>query len=371
MNTIQIKPGRLKQLFKEMVDIYSPSGKEGQIISFLEDYLSQFGLKPVLQQVEEGRSNLLILPENNISHLVFIGHVDTINAYNYENFQSAEEGTEICGLGTADMKGGCAAMIEAFLSFREHCNQDFPAALALVVGEEESGDGTNALLEEYHYSWAIVGEPTNMIPCLSHYGYLEMELNTRGKQMHASLAKEEHNAIQKMLRMLLKLTDYLDSEKKDVIYNIRDVNSSQAGFVVPDRCEAWVDLHVPPAYPIGTIAIELEELIRKFVQKENRYLEEIMSFSMIHAGYDLPDQGTLPGFLKEVYRKHEMEWKPGSFQSDSDASLLWSGGVKPLILGPGQLARAHTQDESVSFPQVLKASQIYLDLLNLYAEDQK
>jgi acetylornithine deacetylase len=352
-----------------MIDIYSPSGKEEEIVDFLKDYLTRFGLKVELQEVEKDRSNLLILPEKDISHLLFIGHIDTITAYDYENYQSWEEEDTVYGLGSADMKGGCAAMIEAFLTFKENFDRDFPAALALVVGEEETGDGTNALLEEYHYSWAIVGEPTNMIPCLSHYGYLELELNTLGKQMHASLAREEHNAIQKMLRMLLELTDYLDSEKKDVIYNIRDVNSSQAGFVVPDRCEAWVDLHVPPAYPIGTIAIEIEELIRKFVTKEKRYLEDIMSFSMIHAGYDLPDQGTLPQVIKEIYKKHNREWKPGSFQSDSDASLLWSGGIKPIILGPGQLARAHTPDESVVFKQVLEASQIYLDILNQYAQN--
>jgi hypothetical protein len=52
-----------------------------------------------------------------------------------------------------------------------------------------------------------------------------------------------------------------------------------------------------------------------------------------------------------------------TFPSHSDANLLWAAGVKPILLGPGQLEHAHAPEERVSFPQVLQAAEIYLDLM--------
>ncbi len=41
----EIKPDRLKKLLQDLVDIYSPSGKEEEILQFTEDYLKTAGLK--------------------------------------------------------------------------------------------------------------------------------------------------------------------------------------------------------------------------------------------------------------------------------------------------------------------------------------
>ena len=51
------------------------------------------------------------------------------------------------------------------------------------------------------------------------------------------------------------------------------------------------------------------------------------------------------------------------FRSHSDANRLWAAGVKPVLLGPGKLERAHAPDECASFSQVCLAAQIYLDTI--------
>jgi len=63
-----------------------------------------------------------------------------------------------------------------------------------------------------------------------------------------------------MLRVLLLLGNdpLFNRENSEVVYSIRKMKSSQAGFVVPDRCEAWIDLHLPP----GHDPIALQESIR-------------------------------------------------------------------------------------------------------------
>ena len=186
--SISLQPQRLRKLLQRMVDIYSPSGKEEEILEFLNRYLKRQGLPVLSQPVDENRYNLLVIPSDVEVQLALVGHLDTVAAYDLDDFGYAEEGDLIQGLGTADMKGGCAAMVEAFLTLQEAVHDPLPIALCLVVGEEESGDGAESLVGEYHFPWALVGEPTNLKPCLSHYGYMEMQLYTSGKRMHASLA---------------------------------------------------------------------------------------------------------------------------------------------------------------------------------------
>lgn len=92
----------------------------------------------------------------------------------------------------------------------------------------------------------MVGEPTRLEPCLHNYGYMELKLVTRGERRHASLAGGGRKAVEDMLRLLLTLTAHLQNRRPEVIYNIRDLFSSGGGFVVPEECEAWLDLHLPP-----------------------------------------------------------------------------------------------------------------------------
>jgi acetylornithine deacetylase len=365
----QINGKRLSNLLRRMVDIYSPPGKESDIVDFLYSYLRRHGLPVARQTVDEDRENLVVEPDDGEADLVFVGHLDTVEAYDLELYGYTQEGDEAFGLGTADMKGGCAAMIEAFVTLWEAGYTDLPAALALVVGEEDSGDGAHRLVREFGFSTAIVGEPTNMQPCMSHYGYVETQLVTRGQRVHASLAPQASNAVTAMLHLLLEMTAYFDTRMTDAVYNIRDLTSARSGFAVPDSCEAWVDLHIPPLANMGKITFALEEVHDLFGEKYPD-ANSAIQFSTIHAGYELPVKGTLAHLLKEVCKAHKIPFKPGAFPSHSDANILWAAGVKPVLLGPGRLEKAHTSDESVSLAQVAQAAQVYVDLALGYGREE-
>ena len=96
-------------------------------------------------------------------------------------------------------------------------------------GKEEEGDGAERLARDFHFPWAIIAEPTDLRPCLSHYGYLEIQLFSRGQRLHASLANRRQNPVQSMLSLLLRLTRYLQEERPESVYNIRDPLSARAG----------------------------------------------------------------------------------------------------------------------------------------------
>lgn len=357
-----IQPARLRRLLERLVNIYSPSGKEEDIIDFLYSYLKRYDVPVIRQPVDDRRSNLLVLPPDEDIHVALIGHVDTISAYDLEDFGCDEDNGEIFGLGTADMKGGCAAMIEAYLTAAAGVSSPIPAALALVVGEEEEGDGARRLVRDYHFPWAIIGEPTDLQVSLVHYGYLEIQVVIRGKRMHASMANRSSHPAESLLHFLLRLLHYWEERWPEVIPNIRDLSSSSAGFVVPDYCEAWMDVHLPPALPLGEIILELEQLTEA-IRDDNPHVTPSLRFTEIHSGYDIPERSPFVQKIRQIVEAHAMGWQPVPFRSHSDANTLWTAGVKPILLGPGQLEKAHSPDESVSFDQVVTAAQIYADIL--------
>lgn len=53
----RINKERLHTLFKEMVDIYSPSGKEDVLTSFLVEFLEGRDMNVLLRPVDEQRFN--------------------------------------------------------------------------------------------------------------------------------------------------------------------------------------------------------------------------------------------------------------------------------------------------------------------------
>jgi acetylornithine deacetylase len=232
----------------------------------------------------------------------------------------------------------------------------------MVVGEEEEGDGAERLMDEYHFPWAIIAEPTDLRPCLSCYGYMEAQINTRGRRVHASLASQSQNPIECMLHILIQISHYMVQKRPEGVYNIRDILSTQAGFAVPEWCEAWLDLHLPPKAALGEISLELEELVER-LSKENSHIDTSIRLATVEGGYELPEKGSVVEALKAVYQQHSQPWEPQSFPSHSDANRLWASGVKPILLGPGQLSQAHAPEESVSFQQVVIAAEIYRDLI--------
>jgi acetylornithine deacetylase len=359
-----IDPLRLRRTLMEMVDIYSPSGKEEDLQLYLEERLSVAGVPVRRQVVEEERYNLVATMGAGEPSLYLVGHVDTVAAWDIEEYAANEEWGVVRGLGSADMKGGCAAMVEAWLALATLPAPERPSlGLLLVVGEEENGDGSLRFLEETCPEWVVIGEPTSLMPAFSHFGYLELALVTQGRRIHSSLPELGHNAIESMLRVLLQLASspLFRQEPSQLVYSIREVSSSRAGFVVPDRCEALIDLHLSPMVNPGEMKRELEEILDR-ARETIKGLHLESSFDFEAGGYQLALDNRLMKVLEEVYPRLNLPLEFEPFRSHSDGNLFFRAGSRPLILGPGSLETAHTAEEQTSLAEVEAAARIYAAL---------
>ncbi|MDT8389415.1 MAG: M20/M25/M40 family metallo-hydrolase [Lentisphaeria bacterium] len=358
----RIDRGRLMSTLRNLVDVYSPSGKETEVMAFSADLLASHGWQPERHRVSPGRFNIKI-GASGFPRVAFVGHLDTVPAFDVEHIGYREVNGRGFGLGTADMKSGCAAMLEAFIAAGPDIVAKAGAALFLVVGEEENADGITALLDDFAtIPWAVVAEPTDLRVCLSHYGYVEMALQSFGTRRHAAMAGREYNAIHSMLGALLDLGNYVELSYPKAVMNIRDLHSSQAGFAVPDRCAAWVDVHISPAFEPAAVAGDLRAVAERALETGKTVRHEL-DFPTQAKGFESRLDNASIDALKRACADISLPWKKGVFRSHSDANLMYNAGCQPVILGPGQLARAHTRDESVEIAQVVRAAELYLALL--------
>lgn len=360
-----MNPERLRRILIEMIDIYSPSGKEEDIQLYLEELLTKAGFAVKRQEVDEDRYNLIVTMGRDEPHLYLVGHIDTVPAWDLEALGASEDESIIHGLGSADMKGGCAAMVEAFLAIAGALEpEERPSiGLLLAVGEEENGDGSAAFLNTCRPTWAVIGEPTNLTACFAHYGYMEAGFLTRGVRSHSSMPELGHNAVESMLRVLMHLGKeaLFVRAQSDIVYSIREMSSSRAGFVVPDRCEAWIDLHLPPTQN----PVAIQEAIRRIAAGAELAIPGLdleVTFDFASAGYALAANNDLAKILDPVYNTLGLKLRLDAFRSHSDGNLFFAAGTKPLILGPGALETAHTSAEHVIFDEVISAARIYAAL---------
>lgn len=359
-----IDPERLRKTLLELIDIYSPSGKEEDVQLYIEERLGAAGIEVHRQEVEEGRYNLVSSFGSTAPEFYLVGHVDTVAAWDLEEFGAIEEWGVVRGLGSADMKGGCAAMLEAWLALAALPADQRPAVgLLLVVGEEENGDGSARFLESCRPRWVLIGEPTSLTPCFSHYGYLEAYVVTQGRRSHSSLPELGHNAVESMLRALLHLgrDPLFDRDNSQIFYSIREMSSSRAGFVVPDRCEALIDLHLAPSINPDRISAAIQARLAS-AGENIPDLDLEISFDFAASGYELGEENWLAAALDDIYPRLNLPLQQLPFRSHSDGNLFYQAGVRPLILGPGSLETAHTSEEQTSLAEVESAARIYAAL---------
>jgi len=366
---------RLRQTLISLVNEYSPSYAEEDAMEALAHIIKSHGIDPILQAVysgpdknENGRHNLVIRMGQEPFSLLLVGHIDTVDLWHEESHKARIAGDNLYGLGAADMKGGCTAMLEAVLALHESglpLKNGFCAAF--VVGEEQYGDGSKTLKESIQAPVVIIGEPTGLSPCLSHYSYLEIRLNGKGLRAHAALPEIGANAIHAVLSWLLMILD----ESRRLSYtdylsiNPREIQGGEPSFVVPDTCEAHIDIHLPPGAGMSDI-INIIEKTRIAVLESH---EEIaLSFEKVFwaDGYRIDEKSPMLAPLRGAFSKAGLPWEPDVFRSHSDACLFKSPETIPIVCGPGDLSMAHRREEFVPLHEVESAARLYAAMIHEY-----
>ncbi len=347
----------LLMLVREAVAAYSPTYREGPAAAVFERAARARGLRVTHQEVDAGRHNLIISLGAEPPELLFVGHMDTV-AGSGQVRTSIDDGC-LYGLGTCDMKGACAAMLLALSSIQRDVEATgVGVALALVVGEEEYGDGVETLCREYTIpDLVIIGEPSSLRPCLSHRGYYEARLGFEGVKAHSAVPQAGINAIDAMMQWAAGIRSQ-SSELPGLEVVVRRISGGTNQFVVPERCECVIDFHLPPDMSVR----EVDDLIDR--AKPDGYEAKRFRHGRDYAteGYRVePDRREIP-LLKAAFERTGLAWNPAVFPSHSDAAVLAKHARAAIVCGPGALVHAHAPDEHVPVDELVSSCHLYREI---------
>lgn len=197
-------------------DTRNPPGQERLAADVARQLLEPLGATFEEVEPEPGRVSLVArIGAENMTRptLIVNGHLDVVPinpaGWSRDPFGGELDGGRLWGRGTADMKGGIAAAIEAVLALRR-AGRELPCDLVfhLVADEERGGQlGTRVLTS----SGAVVGhaclvpEPTSLAVCIAERGILTAEVAVRGRPAHASEPRRGISAVEKAAKVVLAL----------------------------------------------------------------------------------------------------------------------------------------------------------------------
>jgi succinyl-diaminopimelate desuccinylase len=326
---------------EQLCAIASESRAEGPITDHLGDVLSA---APWLERTRVGDNLVARTTLGRPLRLVLAGHTDTVPANG--NAEPRREGSTLWGLGTADMKGGLAVMVELALGVPE------PAVdVTYVFYAREEVAAAESGLEELFQARpdllagdvAILGEPTDGEVEAGCQGTLRLEVTLAGARAHSARPWMGRNAVHRLGPLLSFLSGHeprqpvLDGLQFREALQAVHVEGGVATNVVPDSATLVLNHRFAPDRSPEEAEAAVRELLAPF-------LEDGDTVELTDAAPGGAPNVNHP-LLKALVDRHglgvraKLGW--------TDVARFASRGVPAVNLGAGDSTLAHHVDERV------------------------
>ena len=320
----------LVTLARALIDIDSTSGQEAEACRWLSGWLRERDYAVVEQPVADDRFNVIATLDP--PDVVLSTHIDCVPPF----FSSREEDGLLYGRGACDAKGILAAQLAALERLRAAGERR--VGLLVVVGEERGSQGARAANTRTLGSRYLVnGEPTDNRLGAATRGVYRVRMVARGRAAHSSHPELGESAIEKLIDALLQLRTLAlpeDSRLGRTYYTVGLMSGGLAPNVVPPGAEAEVNFRtVGSATDVRTALEPLTSTV------------------------ELEDVVEVPPVVMETVSDFPTEVFP--FTTDIPFLSAWG---KPLLLGPGSVLVAHTDEEHVRISEMLESVDHYVSL---------
>lgn len=343
-------------LLHELIKIDTSSlEKTNSAIEYCAEYLKQFGVDGEIWENQGYKSYVTTIGEGEKT-LIFNGHLDVVSGKPYQ-FEPFEKDGKIFGRGAADMKGGCAAMIEALIKLK---NEKLPCKVMLqLVPDEEIGGkfGTAYLVEKgFVGDFVICTEPTNLKISIQSKGILVLRINTRGVSAHGSRPWDGVNAITKAyenfsrienLSILKEGSDYYEQSS----LNLAKIKGGDIYNRVPDECTMLIDIRYVPHLDPHKILEEIKKVVEG----------EVVVKTLEQGVYTQPDDPQIEKLKKTLLKIVPEENLELAVQhGGSDARYFTPLGIPAIEMGPkGDFW--HGEDEYAELLSIKQLENILID----------
>lgn len=350
-----------------------PAGGEAALAAHLETLARHWGLQSRRCPAGDGTFNLLVTSEVSpaAEWLLFESHLDTVSVdgMTVPPFKMTIEGAKLYGRGTCDTKGTGAAMLWALQEFARQPKRLRNAGVLFAVDEEAGMRGAQAfaaheLPKISRLRGIVVGEPTGLRSVVAHNGALRWRTITRGVAAHSADPTKGRSAIRAMLRVVEALeARFLPHANREfpltgrAAASINVIRGGTAVNIIPDYCEIICDRRLVPGETAAQVLAERDAALTGLaVEHDGQYLAPPLppeNSALLH-------QWATPALVA-----CGLDATATGAPYATDASHYAAAGAQVMVLGPGDLAQAHTKDEWLDRRELAKAVKVYAALLAL------
>ncbi|MHB9029826.1 MAG: M20 family metallopeptidase [Candidatus Latescibacterota bacterium] len=373
------------QVARDLVAIPSITHHEGMgIARYYERWFRDLGIPMRTIPAEDDRVNFFAdySSSGGPGKFLFNGHQDTkpTGTMTIEPFAA-----EICegrmyGRGACDMKGGLAAILCALKALvRAGVKPEAGITFYSDIEEEYGGQGgmtamiAQGLLDGYE--GVICCEPSELDIQIGNRGGMATAFETSGRTAHSGLA---HLGVNAIINMALFIREYLQLPYLQVenpwfgkcTVNFEKIEGGNYLSAVPDRCLVCLDTRFIPETPPELVRSQVYSLMGRMNRDLGINIREVDPPKSWRPGRGggpaawIPPEHPLVERAKKAFREAlGEEPKLSGCAGATLAGVMIRRGTPSIILGPGAIAQAHTDDEWVEVAQIPRAARIYAGMM--------
>ena len=371
-------------LLRQLIQIESPYFHEDDVMAFAKDWLNERGVPAEIHTFYEGKETMFhgknvvgIMDSGKPGPVIYLaGHLDTVslcNGWTKPPFEGVIEQDYMYGVGTLDMKAGCAAIMLALQTFAEEYFKPgkFKGKLIYhLVSDEEGpyGLGTVFIINDQIHNiaeeadFAVICEPSagfTGVPhpciCLGARGGYHYTIKLYGKSAHAATPHLGINALSDaaaIISELEKMPLAQDEKLGQSTPCIIGMNGGGAACSVPDYAQVEIFHHTVRGETIATIRQQVDKAIEKAnVRSKVEVVFRQSPAEGFDGGFDaycIDDDAPLLSVLKESIGKVcSTEPNIAYFQSIGDFNHIGGKLKIPTVLFGPDGDHFHGSDERV------------------------
>ncbi len=346
-----------------------------QVIDLLAGWLGDLGFVCEIQTVSPGKFNLLASRGTGPGGLVLAGHSDTV-PFDEQLWQSdpltlKEIDGRWVGLGSCDMKGFFALVIEAVRPLLEH---DFkqPLLILATCDEESSMSGARALADAGQPLGraAVIGEPTGLRPVRLHKGIMMDRIDILGRSGHSSDPSLGRSAMEAMHAVMGEMMDLRREWQKTYrnpqftvptpTLNFGCIHGGDNPNRICGQCALEFDLRPLPGMDPEPLRAAIRAKLAPLAERHDVRIDYAPLFPEVPP-FEQPADSELV-LLAERLTGHRAE----AVAFGTEAPYLQALGCQTLVLGPGDIACAHQPGEYLEVSRIEPTVRLLRELIQHY-----
>lgn len=249
------------------------------------------------------------------------------------------------GLGACDIKGAAACLLALAKK------SEAPLELLFTTDEEGSDPCCvqrfiDRLVRKPEL--VVVAEPTGGLAVTGHRGYLSRQGTFRGRAGHTSLpSAARHSAVHQLVEWSAAALQFVSAEEQragagvDFCFNLGVISGGTKNNIVAEQAE----IRWSARLPAGPDAREFVAGMTRLGGGAEAHWETTF------LGPSLPSTGPLREKARQYLASLGLPVAP-DVDFWTEASLFSTAGWPAIVLGPGDIAQAHSADEWVSLGQL-------------------